>query len=92
MFVVAKKRGSEWERPSGAKARSSWRWPHGAGLPLAVHTTFASPHEVSLVTDTLLESFVDEFPERLIGDKAYDSQENFLGFVHLGCILILLRR
>jgi len=45
----------------------------GAGLPLAVHTTTASPHEVSLVTDTLLESFVDEFPERLIGDKAYDS-------------------
>jgi transposase len=125
----------------------------GAGLPLAVHTTSASPHEVSLVKDTLLESFVDEFPERLIGDKAYDSdpldeelekagiemiaphrgnrkkpatqdgrplrryrrrykverlfawlqnfrrlvvryeyhQENFLGFVHLGCILILLR-
>ena len=125
----------------------------GDGLPLAVHTTSASPHEVSLVTDTLLESFVDEFPERLIGDKAYDSdpldeelatagiemiaphrgnrkkpatqdgrplrryrrrykverlfawlqnfrrlvvryeynQENFLGFVHLGCILILLR-
>jgi len=44
----------------------------GAGLPLAVHTTSASPHEVSLVTDTLLESLVDEFPERLIGDKAYE--------------------
>jgi transposase len=26
MFVVAKKEGSEWERPSGAKVRSSWRW------------------------------------------------------------------
>jgi transposase len=125
----------------------------GDGLPLAVHTTSASPYEVSLVTNTLLESFVDEFPERLIGDKAYDSdpldedlaaagiemiaphlgnrktpvtqdgrslrryrrrykverlfawlqnfrrlvvryeyhQENFLGFVYLGCILILLR-
>jgi len=25
-FVVAKKGGQEWERPSGAKARSSWRW------------------------------------------------------------------
>ena len=122
----------------------------GAGLPLAVHTTSASPHEVSLVTATLLESFVDELPERLIGDKAYDSdpldvelatagiemiaphrggrkkpatqdgcslrryrrrykverlfawlqnfrrlvvryEENFLGLVHLGCILMLLR-
>jgi len=25
-FVVAKKGGLEWERPSGAKVRSSWRW------------------------------------------------------------------
>src|SRR5215475_4131955 len=33
------------------------------------HITSASPHKVSLVTDALLESF-DEFPERLIGDKA----------------------
>jgi transposase len=125
-----------------------------SGFPLAVYTTSATPHEVSLVTNTLLESFVEEFPERLIGDKAYDSDpldeelatagiemiaphrgkrkkpatqdgralrrycrrykverlfawlqnfrrlvvryeyhlENFLGFVHLGCILILLRR
>src|SRR5262245_41778036 len=45
----------------------------GAGLPLAVHTTSDSPHEVSLVKDALLESFVYEFPDQLIGDKAYDS-------------------
>ena len=25
-FVVAKKGGSAWERPSGAKVRSSWQW------------------------------------------------------------------
>jgi transposase len=25
-FVVAKKGASEWERPNGAKVRSSWRW------------------------------------------------------------------
>ena len=25
-FVVAKKGGSEWERPSGAKVRRSWQW------------------------------------------------------------------
>lgn len=43
------------------------------GLPIAIHTTTASPHEVTLVTDTLTESFVDELPERLIGDRAYDS-------------------
>ncbi|HEU4595425.1 MAG TPA: IS5 family transposase, partial [Pyrinomonadaceae bacterium] len=124
-----------------------------ASLPLAVHAAPASPHEVTLVGETLLQSFTAERPERLIGDKAYDSDpldaelaergveliaphranrkkpatqdgrklrrykrrwkverlnawlqnfrrvatrfdyhvENFLGFVHLGCIKILLR-
>jgi transposase len=125
-----------------------------AGFPIAIHTTSASPHEVTLVQDTIEERFTDEAPERLIGDLAYDSDkldaqlandgielisphrrnrvkpstqdgrtlrryrrrwkverlfawlqnfrrlvvryeyhvENFLGFVHLGCMLILLRR
>ncbi len=124
-----------------------------ASLPLAIHAASASPHEVTLVGETLLHSFVAEQPKRLIGDKAYDSDpldaelaergieliaphranrkkaptqdgrklrryrrrwkverlwawlqnfrrvatrfdyhvENFLGFVHLGCIKILLR-
>jgi len=44
-----------------------------AGLPLAIHTASASPHEVSLVTDTLPESFAGGFPGRLIGDKACDN-------------------
>ena len=125
----------------------------GNGLPLAVYAASAGPHEVSLVEDTLAEVLTAERPERLIGDKAYDSDpldaelaaegieliaphrsnrkrpatqdgrklrryrrrwkverlfawlhnfrriamrfdfhdENYLGFVHLGCIRILLR-
>lgn len=43
------------------------------GLPLAIGTASASPHEVTLVTDTLRQLFVSQTPERLIGDKAYDS-------------------
>ena len=124
-----------------------------ASLPLAIHAASAAPHEVTLVAETLLQSFIAEQPRRLIGDKAYDSDpldaelaergieliaphranrkkaatqdgrtlrryrrrwkverlwawlqnfrrvatrfdyhvENFLGFVHLGCIKILLR-
>jgi transposase len=124
-----------------------------SGLPLAIHTENASAHEVRLVRNTLVERFTDETPQRLIGDKAYDSDpldaeraaagveliaphkanrkravtqdgrklrrykrrwkverlfawlqnfrrimvryeyhdDNYLGFVHLGCILILLR-
>ena len=126
----------------------------GSGLPVAVCAASATPHEVSLVKATLEARFVKAKPERLIGDKAYDSDgldvelkaqgvemiaphkanrrkaptqdgralrryrrrwkverlfawlqnfrhlttryerylENFLGFIHLGCIVILLRR
>ena len=125
----------------------------GAGLPLAVYATSASPHEVRLVGTTIEHRLIAEKPEKLIGDKAYDSDpldeelaqsgidliaphkrnrkkpktqdgrklrrykrrskmerffawiqnyrrivvryeyhlDNFLGFIHLACILILLK-
>lgn len=125
----------------------------GNGLPVAVHAASAAPHEVTLVAGALAEVLTTEQPERLIGDRAYDSDpldaelraegveliaphrknrtkpatqdgrplrryrrrwkverlfawlhnfrriatrfdyhaENYLGFVHLGCIKILLR-
>jgi transposase len=44
-----------------------------SGLPIAVCIESASPHEVTLVERTLDSSFLEERPERLIGDKAYDS-------------------
>src|ERR1043166_2078039 len=44
-----------------------------SGLPLALRTESASPSEVKLVQATLEERIVAEVPERLIGDKAYDS-------------------
>ena len=124
-----------------------------AGLPIAVYTASASPHEITLVRDTLAQSHVAAQPTRLIDDRAYDSDRldadlaaqnieliaphranrskpntqdgrvlrryvrrwrierlfawlqnfrrvltrweyyvgNYLGFVHLGCIRILLR-
>ena len=45
----------------------------GHGLPLALRTESASPAEVKLVEQTLEQRIVPEVPERLIGDKAYDS-------------------
>ncbi len=125
-----------------------------AGLPVAIGIASASPHEVTLVEETIDSGFLAAAPERLIGDRAYDSDglderlrqergielisrhrsnrrraktqdgrplrrmrrrwrverlfawlqnyrrlvtryerhaENFLGFVYLGCICILLR-
>lgn len=44
-----------------------------AGIPLAVDIRSANPHETKLVTSTLKARFVANLPERLIGDKAYDS-------------------
>jgi len=45
----------------------------GSGLPLAVRVESASPHEVTLVEETLDGAFLPEVPEKLIGDRAYDS-------------------
>ena len=42
-------------------------------LPLAVSVESASPHESQLVEGVLGQSFLDLLPERLIGDRAYDS-------------------
>ena len=43
------------------------------GLPLAVGIASGQRHEAKLVVDTLNARFIDELPERLIGDRAYDS-------------------
>jgi hypothetical protein len=45
----------------------------GHGLPLALRTESASPAEVKLVEKTMEERIVADVPERLIGDKACDS-------------------
>ena len=47
----------------------------GNGLPLALRTESASPAEVKLVEKTLDARIVAAVPERLIGDKAYDSDK-----------------
>lgn len=45
------------------------------GLPIAICTESATPHEVKLVMQTLAEIFVEERAQRLIGDNAYDSDQ-----------------
>ena len=44
-----------------------------SGFPVAAHIESASPHEVKLVEDTLDQSFIKKPLQKLIGDKAYDS-------------------
>ena len=43
------------------------------GLPIAVRVTSASPNESTLVEDTLRRRHIRALPERMIGDRAYDS-------------------
>lgn len=43
------------------------------GLPIAVDTMSASPHESKLVQGLFEFLLTEAMPERLIGDKAYDS-------------------
>ena len=43
------------------------------GLPVAVDTMSASPHECTLVQGLFDFMLTEQMPERIIGDKAYDS-------------------
>ena len=63
-----------------------------SGTPLAVHTDSASPAEVKLVQDTLDASFGLDFPKRLIGDKAYDSDGLDADRVQIGTLMIAPNR
>lgn len=47
----------------------------GNGRPIAICTERATPHEVTLVQQTLAETFVAEPIVRLICDNAYDSDK-----------------
>ena len=60
----------------------------GAGFPVAISVGSAAPHEVKLVEQTLDDRLVDEKPERLIGDRAYDSDPLDKQLAKQGILLI----
>jgi len=45
----------------------------GNGLPIAVGIASGERAEVTLVEEVLDQRFIDDVPENLIGDRAYDS-------------------
>ena len=58
-------------------------------LPVAVHVASASPAEVRLIRPTLEDRFIPDYPPRLIGDRAYDSDpldEELLATYAIGLI------
>ena len=64
----------------------------GHGLPLAIDVASASPAEVRLDCSTLEARFIPEVPERLIGDKAYDSDPLAAQLAEVGIELIAPNR
>jgi transposase len=72
-FCSGQKRGRQVGKTKRGKGTKIMGIADGHGLPLALRTESASPAEVKLVLVTLEARIVAEVPERLIGDKAYDS-------------------
>jgi IS5 family transposase len=61
-----------------------------AGLPLTVCVTSASPHEVTLVGPTPEQRLIPDQPQRLIGDRAYDSDPFDKRLAEVGIEMIAL--
>lgn len=74
-FCSGQKRGRHVGKTKRGKGTKIMGIADGHGLPLALRTESASPAEVKLVLLTLAARVVAEVPERLIGDKAYDSDQ-----------------
>ena len=58
------------------------------GLPIAIGIASGERHETQLVHDTLASRFVEELPERLIGDRAYDSDRLDTDLKSIGVVMI----
>src|SRR5215217_7541426 len=68
------KRGARVGKTKRGKGTKLMAFSDGSSVPLALYTESASPQEITLVGPTLASAFLRERqPERLIGDKAYDS-------------------
>ena len=72
-FCSGKKRGDGVGKTKRGKGTKIMGLTDAFGLPIAVDATSASPHEVTLVDDTLDACFLKNVPEKVIGDLAFDS-------------------
>jgi transposase len=75
-FASAKKGATELVRRSAEKGPRSWRSQTALVFLSPPGLSSASPHEITLLEDTLDAKFTLDYPERLIGDRAYDSDRH----------------
>ena len=64
--IRCRKKAQKWERPSG-KGTKLMVIADASGLPIAVYTDSANPHEVRLVQATINEIVTLGRPEELLG-------------------------
>jgi len=74
-FCSGKKRGDGVGKTKRGKGTKIMGLTDAFGLPIAACATSASPHEVTLVDQTLDACFLNSVPEKVIGDRAYDSDK-----------------
>jgi transposase len=72
-FVSGKRGGEAIGKTKRGKGSKIMAICDKNGRPAGITVTSASPHEVTLVHATIDNMFVDENPEHLVGDGAYDS-------------------
>jgi transposase len=72
-FCPSKKRGDGVGKTKKGKGTKIMGLTDAFGLPIAVDAASASLHEVTLVDNTLDARFLENVPEKVIGDLAYDS-------------------
>jgi len=70
---MAKKGAQGWGKNKRGKGTKLMIVADGASLTVALSVGSAWPHEIHLLEDTLEKRLVDQKPEQLIGDRAYDS-------------------
>jgi transposase len=72
-FCSCKKRGDGVGKTKRGKGTKIMGITDAFGFPISVSTSSASPHEITLVEDTLDACFLKNVPEKITGDMAYDS-------------------
>lgn len=78
-LVIAKKGAEGWEKPSGAKVQRSWQWQTAL-----VFLRYRRRWKVERLC-----AWLQNYRRILVRFERF--VENYIGFVHLGCLVILLR-
>lgn len=90
--LCPQKRGTGVGKTKRGKGTKLMAVADGTGLPVAVYATSVSPHEVKLVGTTIEHRLIQQKPEKMIGDKDYDSDPLDEQLAAIGIEMIALHK